>query len=61
LIHQDGTVSNVRISKGLGYGCDEEALRFIELTNKRWKFSKNKTDLTNVRKILPIRFIASGK
>ncbi len=30
-IHDDGTVRNPRILKGLGYGCDEEALRVVSL------------------------------
>ncbi len=30
-------VDSVRIEKGLGYGCDEEAIRLIKLTNKKWK------------------------
>jgi TonB family protein len=30
-IHDDGTVRDPRILKGLGYGCDEEALRIVGL------------------------------
>lgn len=28
-IHDNGTVSNPRVLKGIGYGCDEEALRLV--------------------------------
>ncbi len=30
-IHDNGTVSNPRVLKGLGYGCDEEAIRVVNL------------------------------
>ncbi|MFC2102657.1 energy transducer TonB [Bacteroidota bacterium] len=30
-IHDNGTVGNPRVLKGLGYGCDEEAIRVINL------------------------------
>ena len=28
-IHDNGTVSSPRVLKGIGYGCDEEALRLV--------------------------------
>jgi len=37
-IHDNGGVENPRILKGLGYGCDEEAIRVINLL----KFEKVK-------------------
>ena len=30
-IHDNGTVSNPRVLKGLGYGCDEEAIRVVSM------------------------------
>lgn len=30
IVNVDGTLSDIRILKGLGYGCDEEALRLVE-------------------------------
>ena len=30
-IHDNGVVSNPRVLKGLGYGCDEEAIRLVSL------------------------------
>lgn len=30
-IHDNGTVTNPRVLKGLGYGCDEEAIRVVSL------------------------------
>lgn len=37
-VDDNGNVKNARITKGLGYGCDEEALRLINLI----KYSKVK-------------------
>jgi protein TonB len=30
-IHDNGDVSNAHVLKGLGYGCDEEAIRLVSL------------------------------
>jgi TonB family protein len=30
-IHDDGTVSGARVLRGIGYGCDEEAVRLVSL------------------------------
>lgn len=35
-INEDGTISNAKVIRGLGYGCNEEALRLIE-NMPRWK------------------------
>lgn len=31
IVKTDGTLSNIRIERGIGNGCDEEVLRFISL------------------------------
>jgi TonB family protein len=35
-VEPDGGVCNLKIIKGLGYGCDEAALKLIEKTDKKW-------------------------
>lgn len=35
ITEKDGSVSNVKIYKGIGHGCDEEAIRFISSMPKR--------------------------
>jgi len=35
-IEKDGTLTNVRVAKGIGDGCDEEAIRVIKLSSP-WK------------------------
>lgn len=32
IINQDGKLSDIKVLKGIGYGCDEEALRLIKLS-----------------------------
>jgi len=44
-IHDNGSVSNPRVLKSLGYGCDEEALRVIGLL----RFEKVKNRGVRVR------------
>ncbi|PJJ54473.1 TonB family protein [Hymenobacter chitinivorans DSM 11115] len=35
-IDKDGNASNYRVVQGLGYGCDEEALRVVKLLPSNW-------------------------
>ena len=35
-IDENGAVSDPQIVRGIGYGCDEEALRLIKLTSGNW-------------------------
>lgn len=39
-IHDDGSVDHARILKGIGHGCDEEALRLVRLL--RYEKVKNR-------------------
>jgi TonB family protein len=59
IIEKDGAVSNVRILKGIGGGCDEEALRVVKLMNKWQPGSQNGK---NVRVLfnMPIYFKLQG-
>ncbi|WP_162303483.1 energy transducer TonB [Hymenobacter sediminis] len=36
IIDKDGNASNYRVVQGLGYGCDEEALRVVKLMTSNW-------------------------
>ena len=35
-VREDGSITDIKVIKGLGYGCDEEAVRIIKLMPK-WK------------------------
>jgi periplasmic protein TonB len=55
IIEADGRVINAEISRGLGYGCDEEALRIVNKFPK-WKPGRQSGKNIPVRYVLSIRF-----
>jgi hypothetical protein len=55
VIEKDGTISSPMILKGLGFGCDEEALRVIALM-PRWEPGKQSGAVLRVKYNLPIAF-----
>ena len=57
-IERDGTVSDAKVLRGIGYGCDEEALRVIGLMPK-WYPGKVRGKSVRVRYTLPINFMLS--
>lgn len=57
-IDDDGNVFNPQVIKGLGYGCDEEALRLISLL--RFEKVRNRGQRVEVTKTTKINFKLSG-
>lgn len=55
VVNEDGSVSNARVTRGIGGGCDEEALRIIN-GMPRWKPGKQNGTPVKVYFILPIVF-----
>lgn len=57
VVEKDGEISDIKILRGLGYGCDEEAIRIIKLMPK-WKPAVLLPKKTKVRQQfnLPIIF-----
>lgn len=55
IVEVDGTLTNVRILRGLGYGCDEEAMRVIQRMS-RWQPGKQSGRAVRVKYNLPIAF-----
>lgn len=55
IVEKDGRTSNVKVLRGIGSGCDEEAKRLIEGSPK-WTPGKNNGESVRVRMRLPIRF-----
>ncbi len=55
VINKDGSISDVQAVKGIGAGCDEEAVRVIQGAPK-WKPGKQRGRPVKVRMILPITF-----
>lgn len=55
-ITSQGEVTSIRVLRGLGYGCDEEAIRVVKLTNKMWTPGMVKGEYVNCKLLLPVRF-----
>lgn len=54
IIETDGRVSGTKLMKGIGAGCDEEAVRVVNLT--RWTPGMQNNKLVPVKYTLPISF-----
>jgi len=55
VVEKDGSVSNVKILRGIGAGCDEEAKRVVELMPK-WTPGYQRGQAVRVSFNLPIKF-----
>ena len=55
VIEPDGSVSNVTLLRGIGFGCDEEAMRVVKMMPK-WKPGMQKGEAVRVSYMIPINF-----
>lgn len=55
IIEKDGSMSNIKVEKGIGSGCDEEAVRVTKLMGK-WNPGKLHGKPVRVRMVLPYKF-----
>ncbi len=55
VIEKDGSLTDAKILKGIGDGCDEEALRVVELMEK-WTPGETGGEKVRVQFTLPIRY-----
>lgn len=55
VVNEDGSVSGAKVLKGIGAGCEEEALRVINSMPK-WKPGKNNGKAVKVFFTLPVKF-----
>lgn len=55
VVDKDGSITDVRAMKGIGAGCDQEAIRVIK-SSPKWKPGKQRGRPVKVRMILPITF-----
>lgn len=55
VIETDGSVSSVEVLRGIGGGCDEEAVRVVQ-SMPRWKPGKQRGIPVRVRYNLPVKF-----
>ena len=56
----DGSISNVKILRGIGGGCDEEVIRIIKLMPK-WNPGYQKGKAVKEQRNLPIKFTLDDK
>ncbi|MBU2649876.1 MAG: energy transducer TonB [Bacteroidetes bacterium] len=56
VVERDGSVSDIKVLRGIGGGCDEEAIRVIQSMPK-WNPGKQRGKPVRVQYNLPVRFI----
>ena len=55
VVEKDGTLTNFIVARGIGAGCDEEAVRVLQAAPK-WNPGKQRGKPVRVKMILPITF-----
>lgn len=55
VVEKDGSLSNIRVLRGIGGGCDEEAIRVVSLMPK-WTPGRQRGEPVRVRFNVPIKF-----
>ncbi len=55
IVDKDGSLTDVKVLKGIGGGCDEEAVRVIESAPK-WNPGKQRGVPVKVRMVIPVMF-----
>lgn len=56
IVDKDGSLSDIKVVRGIGGGCDEEVLRIINMSPK-WNPGKQRGRPVKVRMMLPISFM----
>ena len=59
VVEKDGRVSDVKVLRGIGGGCDEEAIRVVK-SMPRWTPGKQRGKPVKVQYNLPCRFVLQG-
>ena len=60
IVKSDGSISNAKVLRGIGGGCDEEALRVVNAMPK-WDPGKQKGKAVNVQFNMPIKFVIDDR
>jgi periplasmic protein TonB len=58
VVEETGKVTEVHLKKGIGGGCDEEAMRVVSMMN--WNPGRQSGHPVPVRFTIPIRFVLKG-
>ncbi|WKN43552.1 TonB family protein [Tunicatimonas pelagia] len=59
VVEKDGSLTDVQVIKGIGAGCDQEAVRVVE-NSPAFKPGKQRGKPVRVRMVMPITFILNG-
>jgi protein TonB len=57
-VNADGSLSDIKVLRGMGYGCDEEAIRLIKLM-PGWVPAKQRGKAVKSTMNLPVTFAVS--
>ncbi|MDH5367270.1 MAG: TonB family protein [Cyclobacteriaceae bacterium] len=60
VVNKDGSLSDFEIVKGVGLGCDEEAIRVLKKA-PNWISGKQRGKNVRVRMVLPINFVLKNR
>jgi periplasmic protein TonB len=55
VVSKDGTIRDVHFKRGIGGGCNEEAMRVVKMM-PRWKAGKQNGKAVNVAFTIPVKF-----
>jgi protein TonB len=55
IVEPDGSLSDFKVLRGIGYGCDEEALR-VAKSMPKWKPGMQNGETVRVSYLIPINF-----
>jgi protein TonB len=58
VVNEEGLLSNVGVLKGIGSGCDEEAIRIVMKSSKTcpWRPAKRNGVIIKTRFVVPVKF-----
>lgn len=56
VVEKDGSLSNQRVVKGIGSGCDEEALRALKAINIPWNPARHHGEVVRTKLVVPVNF-----
>ncbi|GAA4825217.1 M56 family metallopeptidase [Algivirga pacifica] len=56
VVEKDGSLSNFKVLRGIGAGCDDESIRTLKAVNMKWKPGTVDGEVVRSRRVLPIAF-----
>lgn len=61
IVNKDGSLTDVKVVRGIGAGCDEEAIRIVTESKVKWFPGTQRGNPVRQRMVLPISFDRSRK